>query len=356
MPVRLFGVTMRATPTARGSTSHGPRERPPEDRIASPLGVEQARALRSYRNEAIALLADDEARRAGQQGMSSVERRNARRRRDRSVAPLRATPEGRELVAAEASAIEGARVAAKMIARAVAEYQAVIASAIDAYGEAVAEYGFASSTARRFALQHAIFGVAAYQLLNGAFADGPAVQTMTNTGKTPSGSRAVARLAGFRDLAGLAAAFVTKSQIALETAWRAEDRFRQEERARRIDAERRAWTASAAVAPELPEHDDERERGDGRIAPTRPEPCDDDEHEAEDEAAIVASVEEEASPARAVNGAWCPIRGRLVPEHMANRPRPCASDGPDWPRRMAEEDQEIRRFDEERLREARRLK
>jgi len=289
--------------------------------------------------------------------MTATERRNTRRRRDRAAERLATTPEGRELLAREAATIEGARAAAGMISRAVPEFREVLGAALDAYAESCGEYAFQSPTARRFALQAALFSTAATHLLGDSFEAGARTMAGTRSAKNGDGVTATLAIAGFRDLAGLAAAFVTKSQIAIETAWRCEDRSRLEARDRDRHLMARARTAYAATAtPMLPSTDTrvsvEGEDDDGRTVDVRPSEADDATPVREAPAAArgpheptSTGDEREVTPPGIELATWCVARRKMVPASVASTPAISASDGPDWPERQRREDEVVARWE-----------
>jgi hypothetical protein len=361
----MTGGRLRALPEPRGRAAGGSPAPVPERAVERSSPDRDATALRAYRAEAIGLLADDEARRAGRKCMTARERRLARQRRDRWATSLVATVEGRELVRQEAEIIAGARPAARAMARSVDAYKAVLASAIDLFVSSVLEYGLRSPTARSFALQHAILAEAATALLAEAFEGGSSVMTSSRSAKDGNGVSGSVQLAGFRDLATIAAAFVTKSQIAIESSWRAEDRARLEAKEQaRMQTQREATARIAAermAREQEPEHgeleaeqDDAEGRGFDLLPPSA------GEHGARAEVASFSSAraddldsdddqEQEQEPELTVPaleaGAFCPLRGKLVPASLAGKAPPGAASGPTWPQRLRDEQDAIARWE-----------
>lgn len=301
--------------------------------------------------------------------MTAVERRNCRRRRERAAAKLN-TPEGRALIAAELEAIEGARVAAKMITRATPDWRAVIVSAIDGYAESCAEYGFASGTARKFALQAAIFSTAAYQMLGDGFEAGARTMSGTRSAKGDTGRTATIHVAGFRDLAQLSAVFMTKAQIAIETAWRCEDRARLESKERERAAMRTAWATPPRPALHTatePEPEDEQTESssdslaeDQDVAESLPLGHHEEHGAVDPKLGRLGSAADDLDEARDVMPEmhWCARRRRNVPPELVGVPMPGPGLGAHWVKLRDAEEALLRGFDEqlERARSASALK
>ena len=265
----MFNGSLKATTRPRGNPRGGDRSGTPRGQIIpapAPTFQDAPRLLQLYRMAALELMADDEAKRLGRSHLDSTGRHKARKRRDRAAAEARTMPEGRAAIARESEILASAGQAVAMLARAHADVRTVLAHAVDAYVSDVHEFGFASVVACRWALQSALFSALVFYLMADSVEQGSRV--MAGGRSTTDGATAAhIAVAGFKDLVSLAATCTTKAQLALEMAFRAEDRARLEavamqkraafEDRRRKEAAAQLQSAEpATVTAELVEHQD----------------------------------------------------------------------------------------------------
>lgn len=338
MPTYMRGGTMKTTLTARGSArggaTRGALARRPEPAAQQLPDAPDPSLLRGFRAAALELLCDEEARRENRAVMTKDQRRNARRRRDRAARPFMKTPAGRALLAREAETLDGARAAARMIARSVPELRAVVAIGVETYAVAVEEYDLHSLTARRWALMSGLYSALSLHFVGAAVERGSSLLTGRRSAKGEDGKTSAAiTLPGFKDESQLSGFFNDKALHALEMSWRAEDRARQEAhamRSRSLMAERQraaTMTTTASVPepvtmavtanaePAEPERIEEQahapltiDRAEPAHAPSRrpmpPKP---------------------AAPPQREPIVWCPNRMQMVPASVAGTPLRSAS-------------------------------